>query len=85
MIYRQAMLTGLATGLLGVLIALAFVWSVVATHASSADAAARLYGEREQLRVTLASIGDGVLVADPGGKGTHAQRRRGTAHRLERG
>ena len=50
------------------LITLAFVWSVRRNARQHADAAARLFGEREQLRVTLASIGDGVLVADPTGR-----------------
>ena len=68
--YQQALWTGLATGLLGVLMTLAFVWSVRRNARQHAQAAAALRGEREQLRVTLASIGDGVVVTDPTGKVT---------------
>ena len=60
----------MATGLLGVLMTVAFVWSVRRNARQQAAAAAALYGEREQLRVTLASIGDGVIVTDPGGRVT---------------
>ena len=63
--YQWATVTGLATGLLGVLITVAFVWSARRNAQQLAAAATTLYGEREQLRVTLASIGDGVIVTDP--------------------
>ena len=49
---------------------LAFVWSVRRNARQQAAAAAALHGEREQLRVTLASIGDGVIVTDPDGRVT---------------
>ena len=65
--YHRATVTGLATGLLGVLITVAFVWSARRNAQALAAAAATLYGEREQLRVTLSSIGDGVIVTDPAG------------------
>ena len=68
--YQQGLWTGLATGLLGVLMTLAFVWSVRRNAREQATAAAALHAEREQLRVTLASIGDGVVVTDPAGKVT---------------
>ncbi len=66
--YQQTMWTGLATGTLGVLMALAFIWSVRSNAVQQARSARALHAEREQLRVTLASIGDGVLVADPTGR-----------------
>ena len=68
--YRRARWTGLATGALGALMTLAFVWSVRRNARLQAEATAALRGEREQLRVTLASIGDGVVVTDPTGKVT---------------
>ena len=52
------------------LMTLAFVWSVRRNSRQQAEAAAALRDEREQLRVTLASIGDGVIVTDPTGKVT---------------
>jgi PAS domain S-box-containing protein len=72
--YLRARWTGLATGALGVLMTLAFVWSVRRNARQQAEAAAALLGEREQLRVTLASIGDGVIVTDPNGKVTMLNR-----------
>jgi PAS domain S-box-containing protein len=44
-----------------------FIWSVRRNAAQQASAAANLFAEREQLRVTLASIGDGVIVTDAAG------------------
>ena len=71
-----------ASGLLGVLITVAFVWSARRNAQQLAAAATTLDGEREQLRVTLASIGDGVIVTDPVGQREHAQLRGRAAHRL---
>jgi PAS domain S-box-containing protein len=68
--YQKATWTGVASGLLGVLMTLAYVWSVRRNTRQQDDAAVALYGEREQLRVTLASIGDGVIVTDPAGRVT---------------
>ena len=68
--YQRATWTGWATGLLGVLMTVAFIWSVRRNARQQAAAAAALFGEREQLRVTLSSIGDGVIVTDPGGRVT---------------
>ncbi len=68
--YQQATWTGVASGLLGVLMTLAYVWSVRRNARQQGDAAMALHGEREQLRVTLASIGDGVIVTDPAGRVT---------------
>ena len=68
--YRRARWTGLATGALGALMTLAFVWSVRRNARQQAEATVALRGEREQLRVTLASIGDGVVVTDPTGRVT---------------
>ncbi len=65
--YASATWTGRATGVLGVLMTLAFVWSVRRNARQQAAATAALHGEREQLRVTLASIGDGVIVTDRAG------------------
>jgi len=68
--YRTATWTGLTAAGLGVLMALAFVWSVRRNAIQQDESARVLQGEREQLRVTLASIGDGVIVSDPTGKVT---------------
>ncbi len=59
--------SGMATGLLGVAASIGFIWSVRRNAAQQASAAAALFAEREQLRVTLASIGDGVIVTDAAG------------------
>jgi PAS domain S-box-containing protein len=71
---RVARWTGVATGLLGVAAAIGFVWSVRRNTALQSKAAADLFAEREQLRVTLASIGDGVIVTDPEGRVTMINR-----------
>lgn len=68
--YQVATVSGLATGSLGVLMTLAFVWSVRRSSGQQAFSAAALHAERELLRVTLSSIGDGVIATDPGGKVT---------------
>lgn len=61
---RVARWTGVATGLLGVAAAIGFFWSARRNATLQASAAAAVFAEREQLRVTLASIGDGVIVTD---------------------
>ena len=68
--YQVATFSGLATGSLGVLMTLAFVWSVRRSSGQQAFSAAALHAERELLRVTLSSIGDGVIATDPRGKVT---------------
>ncbi|MBK5298207.1 MAG: CHASE3 domain-containing protein [Vicinamibacteria bacterium] len=68
--YHVATFGGLATGSLGVLMTLAFVWSVRRSSGQQAFSAAALHAERELLRVTLSSIGDGVIATDPRGKVT---------------
>jgi PAS domain S-box-containing protein len=65
--YWTASVAGVATGALGVLMTVAFVWSVRRNGLQQAKAAAALDRERELLRVTLASIGDGVIATDPEG------------------
>jgi len=65
--YRTSTVTGIATGILGILMTLAFVWAVRRNALVQARLAAALYSEREYLRVTLSSIGDGVIVTDPDG------------------
>jgi len=72
--YARATWTGRVTGALGVLMTLAFAWSVRRNQRQQAAAAAALYGQREQLRVTLSSIGDGVIVTDPQGRVTMLNR-----------
>ena len=66
--YRTAYLTGIASGTLGLLMTLTFVWSARRNALLNARAAAEIHREREHLRVTLASIGDGVIVTDPHGR-----------------
>jgi PAS domain S-box-containing protein len=66
--YRTASLTGIASGSLGLLMTVAFVWSARRNALLNARAAAEIHREREHLRVTLASIGDGVVVTDPEGR-----------------
>jgi PAS domain S-box-containing protein len=64
---RVARWSGMATGLLGVAASIGFIWSVRRNAAQQASAAAALFAEREHLRVTLASIGDAVIVTDAAG------------------
>ncbi len=66
--YRTATVTGIASGTLGLLMTLAFVWSVRRNAQLHARASAELHREREHLRVTLSSIGDGVIVTNPAGQ-----------------
>jgi PAS domain S-box-containing protein len=71
---RLARWAGMATGLLGVAAAIGFIWSVRRNTALQASAAEDLFAEREQLRVTLASIGEGVVVTDAAGRITMMNR-----------
>jgi PAS domain S-box-containing protein len=64
---RVSRWSGMATGLLGVAASIGFIWSVRRNAAQQASAAAELFAEREHLRVTLASIGDAVIVTDAAG------------------
>ena len=65
--YWTSTVSGIVSGALGVLMTLAFVWSVRRNGLQQAKAAAALDRERELLRVTVASIGDGVIATDPEG------------------
>ena len=62
--YQLSAVTGLATGVLGVVMTLAFVWLARRSAREQAVAAAALFQQREHLRVTLASVGDGMIATD---------------------
>ncbi len=66
--YIVARAIGLLTGLFGVIATLGFVWVVRRQARLQFLAAGALHAEREQLRVTLTSIGDGVIVTDAAGQ-----------------
>ncbi len=66
--YRAAVTTGLLTAAAGLAAVGAFVWLVRRSLAARQRAAAAVEQQREWLRVTLASIGDAVIVTDTGGR-----------------
>jgi PAS domain S-box-containing protein len=66
--YHFAVTTGLLTAVLGLGAVGAFVWLVNRTLLARQQAAAAVREQREWLRVTLASIGDAVIVTDTGGR-----------------
>ena len=68
--YRTSTLMGLSTGILGVIGTLALVWVVRRSAREQERAAATLFEEREHLRVTLTSIGDGMIATDLNGRVT---------------
>ena len=68
--YRTAVSTGLLTALLALAMVGVFVILLRRNLRLRATAAAALHMERERLRVTLASIGDGVIATDPEGRVT---------------
>ncbi len=68
--YQIAVTTGLLTTILGLITVGAFVWLLWRSLAARQQAAAVLYEQREWFRLTLASIGDGVIATDTEGKVT---------------
>ena len=68
--YRTAVSTGLLTDVLVLAMVGVFVVVLRRNLRRRATAAAALHMERERLRVTLASIGDGVIATDPSGNVT---------------
>jgi PAS domain S-box-containing protein len=66
--YSVAVTTGLLTAGLGLAAVGAFVALVGRSLSARQSAAAELHRQREWLRVTLASIGDGVIVTDTSGR-----------------
>ena len=68
--YQVAVTTGLLTGVLGLLTVGAFVWLLRRSLSARQKAAAILHEQREWFRLTLASIGDGVIATDTEGKVT---------------
>jgi PAS domain S-box-containing protein len=68
--YVFAVVTGVAASLLGLMAVGGFVLLLERHLRTRARAAEVIHREREILQATLASIGDGVIVADPDGKVT---------------
>ena len=68
--YRAAVSTGVLTDVLILAMVGVFVVVLRRNLLRRATAAAALHMERERLRVTLASIGDGVIATDPSGNVT---------------
>jgi PAS domain S-box-containing protein len=66
--YSVALTTGLITDLSGLAAALAFVWLVNRSMLARQQAAAAIREQQEWLRVTLSSIGDGVIATDTNGR-----------------
>ncbi|MEO8275390.1 MAG: CHASE3 domain-containing protein [Thermoanaerobaculia bacterium] len=66
--YRRARLLSLFSGALGLLALAGFVFLVDRTLRAREAAAAEVARQRETLRVTLASIGDGVITTDTQGR-----------------
>ncbi len=65
--YRSAIVNGIVTTIAGLVLVVAFAWVVYRNLEVRARAAAALHQEREHLRITLASIGDGVIATDIAG------------------
>ena len=68
--YRVALITGLITALLGLLTVGVLAWVLNRNLRAREQAAAVLYEQRELLRTTLTSIGDGVIATDTAGRVT---------------
>ena len=65
--FQSATATGLITAALGLGMVAAFVFLLNSALAERAQAAAAIHQQREHLRITLASIGDGVIATDAQG------------------
>jgi PAS domain S-box-containing protein len=68
--YHSAIFNGIVTTIAGIAMVGAFAWIVNRNLGARARAADALHQEREQLRITLASIGDGVIATDIAGNVT---------------
>ena len=68
--YRTAVTTGLVAAVLGLATVGAFMWLLQRSLRAREKAAAAIHEQREWLRTTLASIGDGVIATDTDGRVT---------------
>jgi two-component system CheB/CheR fusion protein len=68
--YQAALATGVLTAVIGLAAVLGFITLVRANLRARMEALAIIQQERERFRVTLASIGDGVIVTDDRGRVT---------------
>ena len=66
--YRRAVVAIAVSALAGLIAIVAFVWLLRRHLKSVVDSAADLYEQRELLRATLISIGDGVIATDAEGR-----------------
>lgn len=62
--YFTALLTALISTVVGLGLVAAVFWTVQSSREKAESAAAVLFAQHERMRVTLASIGDGVIVCD---------------------
>ncbi len=69
--YVAALLTALITTIVGLSLVATVFWIVRDSRKKTENASAILFAERERLQVTLASIGDGVIVCDQDCKVTY--------------
>jgi len=69
--YWWAILTGLLSGALALIAVVAFTILLQRHMNTRARAAAALFQQRELLRITLASIGDGIITTDTQGRVTY--------------
>ncbi|MGC3970666.1 MAG: CHASE3 domain-containing protein [Pirellulales bacterium] len=65
--FRTAVITGIATAGVGLMMVALFVNLLQRSLVEREAAAAIIHNERERLKITLASIGDGVIVTDVAG------------------
>lgn len=68
--FQSAIANGIVTTIAGLVMVGAFAWMVSRNLAARSRAAEALHQEREHLRITLASIGDGVIATDVAGNVT---------------
>lgn len=72
--YRSAVVNGIASVCLGLTSVCAFFWLLSRHLKAMVQSAAEVHGQRELLRATLASIGDGVIATDRSGRVTSLNR-----------
>ena len=69
--YRWAMVTGVLAGVVALIVLIGFIVLLQRHSIARSRAAAVIHNQRELLRITLASIGDGIITTDITGRVTY--------------